>query len=111
MNRTAPWQEDPIPRAFRENPVSDGSGGVRRGRGTLPNILTDLVRRLNAGNEIEVLQLPGLGDRIYSQSRYRDIQERSGRDGSHMLIVTQETHYYNQRADVLCITRSSGIRR
>ena len=111
LKRTPPWDEDPVIRAFRENPVSDGIGGVREGRGYLPNIPTDLVRILNAGNEIEILQFPTLGDRIYSQSRYADITERVGRDGSSMLIVTNETHFYNQRGHLLCVTRQSGIRR
>ncbi|MDO8751030.1 MAG: MaoC family dehydratase N-terminal domain-containing protein [Dehalococcoidia bacterium] len=111
LDKTPPWEEDPVARGFRENPVSDGIGGVRAGRGALPDIPTDLVRILNAGNDIEVFQYPSLGDRIYAQSRYANIEERVGRDGSHMLITTTETLYYNQRADLLCITRGSRIRR
>lgn len=112
LNRTPPWVDDPVTQAFKENPVSDGSGTrVERGRGSLPRVPTDLVRNLNAGNDMEILQLPSLGDRIYAQSRYANIIERVGRDGAHMLIVTTETLYYNQRADLLCITRASGIRR
>ena len=110
-SKLPPWQEDPISRAFRENPVSDGIGGVRDVRGALARIPTDLVRRLNAGNELEILQFPTLGERMYSQSRYANITERTGRDGSHMLIVTAETRFYNQRGEILCITRASGIRR
>lgn len=111
LGKTPPWQDDPVSRAFKENPVSDGIGGVRGGRGSLPPIPTDLVRNLNAGNDIEMLQFPSLGDRIYSQNRYYDIRERVGRDGAHMLVVTNETRFYNQRGHLLCITKSSGIRR
>lgn len=111
LDRAHPSQEDPVARAFKENPGSDGIGGVRGGRGSLPNVPTDLVRILNAGNEIEVYQYPSIGDRIYSQGRYSGITEREGRDGSRMLIVTAETRYYNQRGDLLSITRSSTIRR
>lgn len=111
LDRTPPWVEDPVTRAFRENPISDGIGGVRGGRGALPLVPTDLVRNLNAGNDMEIFQFPSIGDRIYSQARYADIIERIGRDGTHMLIVTTETRYLNQRGDILCITRSSGIRR
>ena len=110
LNKAPPRVEDPVTRAFRENPVSDGSGG-RGGRGALAHVPTDLVRNLNAGNDMEILQFPSMGDRIYSQARYADIIERVGRDGAHMLIVTTETRFLNQRGDVLCITRSSGIRR
>lgn len=112
LGKTPPWGEDPVARGFRENPVSDGYAlprGIRRG--SLPPIPTDLIRILNAGNDIEVFQYPSLGDRIYAQSRYANIEERVGRDGSHMLITTTETLYYNQRGDLLCITRGSGIRR
>ena len=111
LGRTPPSMDDPVTRAFQENPVSDGIGGVRRGRGSLPRVPTDLVRILNAGNDMEIYQLPVLGDRIYSQARYGNIEERAGRDGAHMLIVTTETFYYNQRGDVLCITRASLMHR
>ncbi|MBI4200596.1 MAG: MaoC family dehydratase N-terminal domain-containing protein [Chloroflexi bacterium] len=111
LGRTSPSAGDPVSRAFKEDPVSDGIGGVWEARGGLPNVPTDLKRILNAGNELEVYQLPTLGDRIYCQSRYASIAERTGTDGSPMLIVTTETAYYNQRGDLLCVTRASAIRR
>ena len=113
LNRTPPGTTDPITQAFRENPVSDGIQNMVRGdqRGRLPEIPTDLVRTLNAGNEIEVFMYPSLGDTIFSQSKIANIHERVGRDGSHMLITTTETTYTNQKDEVLCITRASGIRR
>lgn len=111
LGKLPPGSEDPIVRAFRENPVSDGIGGVRRGRGGLPEVPTELVRVLNAGNEIEVLQYPHMGDRIFSQAKLANVVERTGRDGTHMLIVTNETIFTNQDGDVLCITRASSIRR
>ncbi len=106
--------DDPITRAFKENPVSDGIGGVRGGggrRGSLPNVPTDLKRILNAGNEIEMFKYPSLGDIIYSQAKIADIVEREGRDGNRMLIITTETEYTNQKGERLCITRASSIRR
>lgn len=111
--RTRPGSEDPITRAFKENPNSDGIGGVRdaESRGGLPTIPTHLKRILNAGNEIELRQYPKLGDRVFSQAKYADIKERVGKDGSRMLIVTTETIYTNQNDEVLCILRASGIRR
>ncbi len=112
LGKTPPWGEDPVARGFRENPVSDGFALPRgRARGSLPSIPTDLVRILNAGNDIELFQYPSLGDRIYSQGRIANIEERVGRDGSHMLITTNETRIMNQRGDLLCITRGSIIRR
>ena len=111
MGSTPPWVDDPVSMAVKKNPVVDGFGVGRRSRGALPHIPTDLVRVLNAGNDIEVLQFPSLGDRIYSQARYGNIEERVGRDDSHMLIITTETLYYNQRGHLLCITRGSTMRR
>lgn len=111
MGQTPPWEPDPVTQAFKQNPVSDGIGGMREPRGSLPQIPTDLVRILNAGNEEEIFQFPSLGDRIYSQSSIANIVERVGRDGAHMLIVTNETRFYNQRGEDLCVTRSSGFRR
>ncbi len=111
--RTHPGSEDPITRAFAENPNSDGIGGVRtpETRGGLPDVPTHLKRVLNAGNAIELRQYPKLGDRIFSQAKYADIRERVAKDGARMLIVTTETVYTNQDGEVLCILRASGIRR
>lgn len=111
-SKTAPGAEDPVARGFRENPVSDGFALPRgRRRGSLPPVHTELIRILNAGNEIEVLRYPRLGDIVFSQSKIANIEERSGRDGSHMLITTNETIFTNQNGDVLCITRGSTIHR
>ena len=109
-NRVRPDQDDPIAKAFEENPMSDGIGRLHL-RGALPAIPTHLVRVLNAGNELEIYKYPSIGDRIFFQNRYADIRERVGRDGQPFLIVTSETTYKNQDGDLLCITRASGIRR
>ena len=90
--------------------MSDGIGRVDR-PGALPGVPTNLVRVLNAGNELEILKYPSLGDTINFQHRYADIRERVGRDGKSFLIVTSETIYKNQKGEVLCITRASSIRR
>jgi acyl dehydratase len=112
--KTPPGADDPITRAFRENPDSDGIGGVESAaerRGALPPIPTDLKRIMNAGNEIELRKYPTLGDRIFSQARIADIKERVGKDGSPMLIITTETVYTDQHGEVLCILRASTLRR
>ena len=108
--RIRPDQEDPITKAFLEDPESDGIGRVER-PGALPPVPTPLVRVLNAGNELEIYKYPSIGDKIFFQHRYSDIRERVGRDGKPFLIVTNETTYKNQKDEVLCITRASSIRR
>ena len=108
--RIRPDQEDPITKAFLEDPESDGIGRVER-PGALPPVPTPLVRVLNAGNELEIYKYPSIGDKIFFQNRYSDIRERIGRDGKPFLILTRETTYKNQNDQVLCITRASSIRR
>jgi hydroxyacyl-ACP dehydratase HTD2-like protein with hotdog domain len=109
-SRIRPDQEDPITRAFEDNPESDGIGSVKR-PGELPPVPTDLMRVLNAGNELEIYRYPSIGDMVYFQNSYSDIRERVGRDGKPFLILTRETRYWNQNDEVLCITRASTIRR
>ena len=109
-SRIPPTQEDAITTAFEENPTSDGIGSVQR-PGELPPIPTNLVRVLNAGNELEIYQYPSIGDKIFFQNKYSDIRERIGRDGKPFLILTRETTFKNQDGQVLCITRASSIRR
>ena len=72
---------------------------------------TTLKRILNAGNEIEVYKYPVLGDHIYSQAKYSQIQGRITKDGTPMLVVTVQTTYTNQNDEMLCVLRSSSIRR
>jgi len=84
---------------------------VEGNKGALPPLPTPLKRILNAGNNIEVLQYPKLGDHIFSQAKYSDIKGRVTKDGTPMLIVTTETTYSNQDGDVLCILYASTIRR
>ncbi len=110
--KTPPGADDPVTRAFAENPESDGIGGVETDRrGALPSIPTGLKRILNAGNEIELYKYPTLGDRVYSQAKIADIKERQNKDGSPMLIITVETKYTDQNGRLLCILRASSIRR
>lgn len=109
-----PGSDDPVTRAFQEDPECDGIGGVKESAdrpGALPPVPTELKRILNGGNEIEVYKYPSLGDRIFSQARYADIKARQTKDGSEMLVITTETTYTNQNDEVLCILRASIIRR
>ncbi len=111
--KTPPGTDDPITRAFLENPESDGISGVRDSerQGGLPPVPTDLQRLMNAGNEIELYKYPTLGDRIFSQAKYADITERVGKDGNPILFITTETIYTDQSGAVLCILRASSLRR
>ncbi|MBO54880.1 MAG: hypothetical protein CL886_04380 [Dehalococcoidia bacterium] len=109
-SRVPPGEPDVVTQAFEDNPMSDGIGDVHK-HGELPPVPTNLVRVLNAGNELELYRYPSIGDKIKFQNRYSDIRERVGRDGKPFLIITRETTYWNQGDEVLCITRASTIRR
>lgn len=111
--RTPPGTEDPISKAFQDDPNSDGISGLERedAEGALPKISTELRRVLNGGNELEVYQYPTIGDTIFSQSQITDIREKVTRDGNHMLIIISENTYTNQNQDLLCILRSVTLRR
>ena len=82
-----------------------------REKGQLPPLPTQLSRIVEAGGELEVYKYPAIGDAVYFQRKYADIVVGMGRDGSPTLTVTIETAYRNQRGELLCVSRSSLIRR
>lgn len=112
-NRKPPWEEDRMHDILIDDPFNDGGGGMGRKEDALPSIRDVAPTRshLHAGDEIEVYQYPKLGDRIFYQSKWVDIQEKTGRDGRNFLLVTRETRYWNQNEDLLLIVRGVGIER
>ena len=110
--KTPAGADDPVSRAFRENPNCDGVAGIEdSGVGALPPVPTNLRRSLNGGNEIEVYKYPMLGDQIFSQAKYADIAEKIGKDGKPFLIITTEVIYTDQDGAELCILRQVRLRR
>lgn len=109
--RRPPWEPDRMHEFMVKDPLSDGGGGMGRRERALPGIRTasPVKSHLHAGDEVEVLQYPKLGDRIFYQSRWVDIQEKTGRDGKPFLLVTRETRYWNQEDRLLLIVRGVGI--
>lgn len=105
--RTAPWHEDHFHELMLENPMRDvvpmmrpdavGIEEVRQAAGT--------GTHLHAGDEIEFYRYPKLGDRIFSQARYADIQEKIGRNGEPFLLTTTEIRYWNQDDETLLVAR------
>ena len=108
-SRIPPDQEDAITRAFEENPESDGIGSVQR-PGELPPVPTDLVRVLNAGNELEIFQYPASATRS-SFKTATPIYGAGGPRRPSLPDYHQGNQYWNQDDEVLCITRASTIRR
>jgi hypothetical protein len=111
--RKPPWEPDRMPEIMKRYPLSDGGGGMARLEGGLPSLreVSPVRSHLHAGDEIEVLQYPKLGDRIFYQSRIADIVEKKGRDGKPFLLLIRETQYWNQDNELLLKVRGVGIER
>ena len=108
--RKPPWEPDRLDQVLAEDWFHDGSSTIvmKRRENELPPIPTNLDRHLHAGDEVEVYRYPKLGDRIFYQSKYVDIQEKRDRTGKPFLLVTRETRYWNQNNETICIVRTLG---
>ena len=58
---------------------------------------------------MEFSRYPRIGDSIFYQTRYSDIQEKRSRSGRPMLMVTTETRYWNQNDETILIFRTTGM--
>ena len=65
-------------------------------------------RRLNGGNEYELLKPVQSGDVITATTKLAELLERDGKMGK-MLIMISETTYRNQDGDVVLKARRTGI--
>ena len=110
--RKPPWEEDKMDEIMNDNPFDDGGGGIsRRDEETaLPPVRWKGSRYLHAGNEVEIFRYPRLGDRIFQQSKYLDIQEKMGSSGP-FLLVTSEKRFWDQNDELIYIERHLGIMR
>ncbi len=98
--------------ANRKPPYETG-GFMKRSDRSLPPIRrhTNVTRHLHGGDEFELLRYARLGDRIFYQKRYVDIQEKFGRNQEPFLVVTWETRYWNQDDDTIMVHREIDIYR
>ena len=81
-SRIRPDQEDPITKAFEEDPMSDGIGRVER-PGALPSVPTDLVAGAERRNELEIYQYPSMATRSISRTGTRTSGNGSDATASH----------------------------
>ena len=68
-----------------------------------------LTRGLNGGNNLEYFQPIRLGDTITVTGRVTEMQEREGKLGK-MLIILSEVTYTNQRGEVAAKCRNTHLR-
>jgi acyl dehydratase len=106
--RSTPGSPDLLADAATD-PDFDGFAGLTT-TGLPPIHLPQLPRLLNGGNEVELYQLPKLGDHLTARSKYVDIYEKTGRSGT-MVFIVIETRYTNQDEALLMISRITLIRR
>jgi acyl dehydratase len=106
--RSTPGSPDLLADAATD-PDFDGFAGLTT-TGLPPLHLPQLPRLLNGGNEVELYQLPKLGDHLTARSKYVDIYEKTGRSGI-MVFIVIETRYTNQDGALLMISRVTLIRR
>jgi acyl dehydratase len=111
--RKPPWEADNMDEVMAENPVQDDGGGMMREGASLLDLreVTGTTKHLHAGDEVEVYRYPKLGDKIFFQQEVKDIQEKVGRRGEPFLLITQETRYWNQDNEVICVVRTLGAER
>jgi hypothetical protein len=86
---------------------------MKRADQNLPSIRSraKVTRHLHGGDEFELLRYARLGDRIFYQKRYVDIQEKFGRNQEPFLVVTWETRYWNQDDETILVHREIDIYR
>ncbi len=111
-SRIPPWEPDRMHEIMVADPFHDSGGGMRTKEG-LPEIrdVAHTRSHLHAADAMEVRRYPKIGDRIFSQSEWVDIEEKAGRDGRRFLLATRETRYWNQDDELLLIARSVGVER
>ena len=77
----------------------------------LPDLNIQFGRvRLNGGNEYEYYQPLYAGDTITVTAKYADVNERTGRTGKMVFVITELT-FKNQHGEVVAKGRNTGIMR
>jgi acyl dehydratase len=77
----------------------------------LPDLKIQFGRvRLNGGNEYEYYKPIYAGDTITLTAKYVDVNERTGRTGNMVFVITELT-FKNQQGEVVAKGRNTGIMR
>ena len=94
-------------------PPYETAGFMKRADESLPPIRqhAKVTRHLHGGDEFELFRYAKLGDGIFYQKRYVDIQEKFGRNREPFLVVTWETRYWNQDDETILVHREIDIYR
>lgn len=94
---------DPLERRARDPDFDGTTGTVSHG---LPPLPLPGMTLLNGGLDVELFRYLRHGERVAARSRYLDIYEKQGREGS-FLVVKIETAYFSPPDDpVLTVTKT-----
>ena len=107
IRRRPPGTEDPM---LTEPDDWDGEDSRGVGGGALTVPWPPNMRTFHGGNELEVLQLAKPGDVITSKTQITEVYEKTGRSGRLGLSI-RETVFTNQKGEILCIDRYTGVAR
>jgi hypothetical protein len=99
--------------ANRRPPYEPIGQGMRRSEQSLPPVgrVAKVTRHLHGGDEFELFRYARLGDRIFFNRRYVNIEEKFGRSNEPFLLVTWETRYWNQDDETILVHREIDVYR
>ena len=111
-NRTPPDIEDDLNELMLEDWFRDEGTSERaaaeKGLARVGSV-AGLRSHLHTGDEVELYRYPRVGDRIFHETKYTDIQEIRTRGGRPTLMSTTETRYWNQDDETIMIFRTTGM--
>jgi hypothetical protein len=84
--------------------------GVSRCFSGLPEVPIGLPREMNGGYEYELYRYARVGEKVFRQSRYKDIVQREGRSGTMVLIIIEETYTTESGELLLKLTNTQILR-
>jgi acyl dehydratase len=110
--RNSKYRELICPPGFFGWPKNVSTGAIEM-MGKLYGILIEagLVRMLDGGVEYEFFVPVRAGDTLTWYAKFADVQEREGKSGKKMVLLTTEMIYINQNGDLVAKRRQTFIAR
>jgi acyl dehydratase len=110
--RNSKYRELICPPGFFGWPTKVSMGAIEM-MGKLYGILIEagLVRMLDGGVEYEFFVPVRAGDTLTWYAKFADVQEREGKSGKKMVLLTTEMIYINQNGDLVAKRRQTFIAR
>jgi hydroxyacyl-ACP dehydratase HTD2-like protein with hotdog domain len=87
-----------------------GYDGLSRSFSGLPVVQVNLPRDMNGGYEYELYRYARVGEKVFRQSRYKDIVQREGRSGPMVLVIIEEDYTTEAGELLLKVTNTQLMR-